>query len=107
MSAAVTSGGGEEARALREQLSSLQALLALSMRMTDTEDERQILRLTGTAVPSLARCRLLGAFLVDDGWQLAPANTAGAELLADVETQLAVVSTARGARTASRRGAGC
>ncbi|MET0712934.1 MAG: hypothetical protein ABWZ30_10565, partial [Jiangellaceae bacterium] len=94
MSAPAASGGGEDVRALREQLSSLQALLALSMRMTDTEDELQILRLTGTAVPSLARCRLLGAFLVDDGWQLASADTAEVEVLADVETQLAVVGTA-------------
>ena len=102
MSAPAASGGGEDVRVLREQLSSLQALLALSMRMTDTEDERQILRLTGTAVPSLARCRLLGAFLVDDGWQLASADTAEAELLADVETQLAVVGTAGGAITVGR-----
>jgi sugar diacid utilization regulator len=72
------------------------------MRMTDTEDERQILRLAGTAVPSLARCRLLGAFLVDDGWQLTSADTAEVEVLADVETQLAVVGTAGGAITVGR-----
>ena len=101
MSAPAVLGGGEETRALREQISSLQALLALSM-LTDTEDERQILRLTGTAVPSLARCRVLGAFLVDDGWQLASAETAEAELLADVETQLAVVGTAGGAIAVGR-----
>jgi sugar diacid utilization regulator len=102
MSAPAASGGGEDVRVLREQLSSLQALLALSMRMTDTEDERQILGLTGTAVPSLARCRLLGAFLVDDGWQLASADIAEVEVLADVETQLAVVGTAGGAITVGR-----
>lgn len=99
MSAPAASGGGEDVRILREQLSSLQALLALSMRMTDTEDEQQILRLTGTAVPSLACCRLLGAFLIDDGWRLASADTAAVDMLADVETQLAVVGPAGGAIT--------
>ena len=102
MSVPAASSGGEDVRVLREQLSSLQALLALSMRMTDTEDERQILRLAGTAVPSLARCRLLGAFLVDDGWQLASADAAELELLADVETQLAVVGPAGGSIAVGR-----
>ena len=61
MNLPVTSGGTEIDLPLREQLSNLQALLALSMRMTDSEDEEKILRLAGTAVPSLARCRLVGA----------------------------------------------
>ncbi|MET0578611.1 MAG: helix-turn-helix domain-containing protein [Ilumatobacteraceae bacterium] len=82
---------------MREQLSNLQALLALSMRMTDSEDEEKILRLAGTAVPSLSRCRLVGAHLVDDGWHMASDGSAGAWVRADVDVQLAVVSATGGA----------
>jgi hypothetical protein len=46
----------------------LEDLLALSLRMTNTSDEEAILRLAGTAVPSLAHCRLLGAHLADETW---------------------------------------
>ncbi|MDQ3105233.1 MAG: hypothetical protein M3Q87_08480, partial [Actinomycetota bacterium] len=53
---------------LREQLSNMQALLVLSMLMTESRDERQILHLACTAVPSLARCGLEGVYLVDAGW---------------------------------------
>ena len=97
MNLPVTSGGTESDLPLREQLSNLQALLALSMRMTDSEDEEKILRLAGTAVPSLARCRLVGAHLADDGWHVASDGSAEAQVRADVEMQLAVVSTAGGA----------
>ena len=97
MNLPVTSGGTEIDLPLREQLSNLQALLALSMRMTDSEDEEKILRLAGTAVPSLARCRLVGAHLADDGWHVASDGPAEAQVRADVEMQLAVVSTAGGA----------
>jgi sugar diacid utilization regulator len=92
-----TSGGTETDLPLREQLSHLQALLALSMRMTDSEDEEKILRLAATAVPSLARCRLIGAYVVDDGWHATKASAADAQLRAEIEMQLAVVSTAGGA----------
>ena len=97
-----TSGGTETDLPLREQLSNLQALLALSMRMTDSEDEEKILRLAGTAVPSLARCRLVGAYLADDGWHATKASAADAQLRAEVEMQLAVVSTAGGAIAVGR-----
>ncbi|MET0144291.1 MAG: helix-turn-helix domain-containing protein [Ilumatobacteraceae bacterium] len=97
MNPPVTSGGDESDLQLREQLSNLQALLALSMRMTDSEDEERILRLAGTAVPSLARCRLVGAHLADDGWYMAEDGSAETQVRADVEVQLAVVSTAGGA----------
>ena len=96
MNLPVTSGGAESDLPLREQLSNLQALLVLSMRMTDSEDEEKILRLAATAVPSLARCRLVGAHLADDGWHVASGGSAEAQVRADVEMQLAVVSTAGG-----------
>ena len=86
-----------------ERLSSLQALLALSMRMTDTEDERQILHLAGTAVPFARACRLLGAFLVETDGSWCRPTPPRRELLADVETQLAVVGhRRRGHRRRSR-----
>ena len=66
------SGEGRSDVVLRDQLSGLQALLALSMRMTDSNDETQILRLASTAVPSLGRCRMVGAHLSDDGWHPPP-----------------------------------
>jgi sugar diacid utilization regulator len=43
--------------AIRDQLASLRALLALSLAMTTIDDEAEILRLTTTAVPSLGDCR--------------------------------------------------
>ena len=66
----VASRSDEADLALREQLSSLQALVALSMRMTDSDDEALILRLAGTAVPSLASCRLVGIHLTEEGWRV-------------------------------------
>jgi sugar diacid utilization regulator len=52
-----------------DQLSSLHAVLVLSMLMNVSGDEEQILSMAATAVPSLARCRLEGAFSTATGWQ--------------------------------------
>ncbi|UDY37664.1 PucR family transcriptional regulator [Dermatobacter hominis] len=91
-----TSGpdGDDTGPTLRELLSSLQALVALSMQMTDSDDEAQILQLGDAAVVSLARCRLVGTYLEDVGWHAGPD---GAGERAEVEAQLSVVSTAGGA----------
>ncbi|MBV9952610.1 MAG: helix-turn-helix domain-containing protein [Acidimicrobiia bacterium] len=72
------------------------------MRMTDTTGEHQIIRLAATAVPSLAACRLVGVYLLDDGWQHAPDEIAERHVLVEVETQLAVVSNAGGAIAAGQ-----
>ncbi len=48
---------------LRTQLSNLQGLLVLAMLMTESSDERQILRLATSSVGGLARCRLEGVYL--------------------------------------------
>lgn len=53
---------------LREQLSNLQGLLVLSMLMTESRDEKQLLHLASTSVPSLGTCRNEGVFLVGTGW---------------------------------------
>jgi DNA-binding PucR family transcriptional regulator len=54
--------------ALRDQMSSLRALLFLSMLMAESE-EGQILHLASTAVPSLAPCQVAGLY-VDGSWSL-------------------------------------
>jgi DNA-binding PucR family transcriptional regulator len=83
--------------ALRWQLSNLQAVLALSMRMTQTGDERQILHLATTSVPSLSRCRLCGVYLLDEGWHAGAGPCTRADVCADLEAQFAVLSSAGGA----------
>lgn len=50
---------------LRGQLSRLNALLVLSMLMTESADEQQIIRLGASAAPSFAACRLVGVFTHD------------------------------------------
>lgn len=84
---------------LHDQLSRLQDLLALSMAMTDCGDERQILELATTAVPSVGRCRLSGVHLVDRGWHPAEGACADPEVRHVVEAQFAVLSNAGGAVT--------
>ncbi|MGH3825147.1 MAG: PucR family transcriptional regulator [Pseudonocardiaceae bacterium] len=54
---------------LRDQLSSLQGLLMLSMLMTESGDDQQILHLATTSVPSLGRCHLGGVHLLGSGWR--------------------------------------
>ena len=83
--------------ALRDQLTGLHDLLALSMVMTDCGDERQILDLATTAVPSLGRCRLGGVYLDEGGWTAASGPCADPEVRGVVEAQFAVLTTAGGA----------
>jgi hypothetical protein len=82
--------------ALRDQLSSLLSLLVLSLRMTESRDERQILELATMSAPSLVDCRVYGAFL-DGAWLLTSKPLDRAEARADVEAQFAVLSEAGGA----------
>jgi DNA-binding PucR family transcriptional regulator len=64
---AVRVPAGDEA-ALRGQMSSLRALLFLSMLMAESE-EAQVLHLATTAVPSMAACQVAGLH-VDGSWSL-------------------------------------
>jgi DNA-binding PucR family transcriptional regulator len=59
---------------LRTQLSNLQGLLVLSMLMTESEDESQILHLAGTSVSALARCHLEGVALTEAVWRPAKSS---------------------------------
>ena len=55
-------------KTLRDQLASFRPLLALSMVMTSSRDETEILRIATTAVPSLSGGRVEAAYF-DDGWR--------------------------------------
>jgi DNA-binding PucR family transcriptional regulator len=89
--------GRESDVALRDQLSNLQGLLVLSMLMTESDDEEQIVHLAATAVPSLGRSRLQGVYLVGQGWHASAGPAIDAEVRADMEAQFAVLTKAGGA----------
>jgi len=61
----VTKVDAESDIELRGQLSRINALLVLSMLMTESSDEQQIIRLGASAAPSFAACRLVGVFTHD------------------------------------------
>lgn len=73
---------------LRDQLSSLQGLLVLSMLMTESGDDRQILHLATTSVPSLGRCHLGGVYLLGSGWQATATPYTEPDVRATVDVQL-------------------
>ncbi|KWX01058.1 CdaR family transcriptional regulator [Carbonactinospora thermoautotrophica] len=73
---------------LRDQLSSLRGLLMLSMLMTASGDERQILHLATTSVPSFGHCHVEGVYLVDGQWQETVPSPTRAEVRAALEAQL-------------------
>jgi sugar diacid utilization regulator len=84
--------------ALRDQLSSLLSLLVLSIRMTESRAEQQILELATSSVPSLVECRLHGAFIqASGGWLTTSGPLEAGEVQADLEAQFAVLSEAGGA----------
>jgi sugar diacid utilization regulator len=68
-------------RALRDQLASFRPLLALSMVMTSSRDEAEILRVATTAVPSLSGGRVAAVYF-DGQWH--GAGSAGRPADADV-----------------------
>lgn len=76
---------------LRRQLSALRSLLVLSMLMTESGTEAQILRWAVTAVPSLSSCETWGVHLERHGWRLlltdvsAPARAPVERRLAELE----------------------
>ncbi|MDT7713827.1 MAG: hypothetical protein QOG46_2734 [Pseudonocardiales bacterium] len=89
--------GAAERAALREQLASFRPLLALSMVMTSSRDESEILSTAITAVPSVGGRRVEAVHL-DDGWRSVGSvgRPAKAELL---QAQLAALDRFGGAVT--------
>src|SRR6266478_3695308 len=71
---------------LREHLSAFRQLLALSMVMTDTADEDEIIRLATTAIPSLGPFR--GAAVSLDGAWWPGATVRSTAPAVDLERQL-------------------
>jgi sugar diacid utilization regulator len=72
---------------VRQELSSLRGLLAMSILMMERRDERDVLHLSATAVPSLVRSRTVGVHVVGSGWEPATTNAMDAGL-ARVAAQL-------------------
>ncbi|MGH3897965.1 MAG: PucR family transcriptional regulator [Pseudonocardiaceae bacterium] len=86
---------GAAGRALRDQLASFRPLLALSMLMTSSSDESEILRIATTAVPSLGGGRV-AAVCLDGDWQAA--GSVNHPVNADVlHTQFAALGRSGGA----------
>ena len=77
--------GRDELGLLRSQLTNLRALLVLSILMTESADDQQILRLATSAAASLGTWQIAG-FVIGDAWQAggrhcgAPAPELAAEL---------------------------
>ncbi|WP_214364565.1 helix-turn-helix domain-containing protein [Pseudonocardia sp. H11422] len=89
--------GRDPELALRDQLSSLQGLLVLSMLMTGRNNEEQILQLADNAVRSIGRYRLEGVHLQDLGWRATAPSCTRPEVRADLEAQCAAIRSAGGA----------
>ena len=54
--------------AVRGQLTNMRAMLVLSILMTESADEEQILRLAGSAASSLGDWRIAGFAIGEDWW---------------------------------------
>jgi len=90
--------------ALREQLSNLRGLLALSMMMTERRQLDEILHLATTAIPALVRAQALGVHLpVGDGarWHAIRAGLELPAVRADVLSQLQHLPRAGGSLSIS------
>jgi sugar diacid utilization regulator len=81
---------------LRTQLSNLRGLLVLSMLMTASSDEQQILQLATTSLGGLARCHLAGVHLTEGGWRQTARSLTQAENCGRVEAQLAALGSQGG-----------
>lgn len=89
---------------MHDQLSNLRGLLLLSMLMTESTEESQILRLAETSVPSFGRCRTEGVYLIDGGWRPVSSSPSGHVRLPDVTKELDSLGRNGGPITALDRG---
>lgn len=95
--------GAEEVEP-REHLSKLQGLFVLAQLMAESRDEDHLVRLAGSAVPSLGPFRLLGVHLRDKGWCEVADALASPQVKADMERQAARLTSGRAPMVASCRG---
>lgn len=91
----VTAGSSE--LALRDQLSNLRGLRALTMLMTEHGNEDDIVYLATTAVPSLGRCRINGVHLDGGGWRATAGSCTQPAVRADASVQLTRLDEVGGA----------
>src|SRR5918996_248457 len=88
----------------REHLSKLQGLFVLAQLMAESRDEDHLVRLAGSAVPSLGPFRLLGVHLRDGGWCDLADAVAAPEDQTDMERQLARLTPGTGPLVAPDHG---
>ena len=79
--------GTGRVESLQGQLSSVRGLLAISLVMMERRQERDVLHLAATAVPSLVRCQTVGIHLDGSGWE--PSVTSDGDALARADLALA------------------
>lgn len=96
MSAPAVPGPRPAPAELRDRLSNLRGLLILSMLMTESGDEEQILHLATTSVPSYARCRVAGVHRSDRGWHHPSTTLAADASRTSVEEQIALLGRSGG-----------
>ncbi len=79
---------------LRQRLGELRALLVISLLMTESVDEGQILELAASSAPGLGHWRIDGYGFTDGRWR--SSTDRGAVIPSDLAAQLAVLGTAGG-----------
>lgn len=80
--------GVRPAEGLREQLSTMRALLALSMLMTEVSDEDGIFELVAEALPAMTCCHLAGIYLDEGRWKWPRSGSTGPALGRHLEERL-------------------
>ena len=79
---------------LRERLGEFRALLVISLLMTESVGEDQILELAASSAPGLGPWRIVGYGFTDGRWH--PANEHGAPVPADLAERLAALGSGAG-----------
>ena len=74
---------------LRQRLGNLRALLVISLLMTESVDEQQILQLASSSAPGLGNWRIEGFAFVDGSWR-SGTNRGSAGMPAGLPAQLGV-----------------
>lgn len=80
--------GDGEAGELRTRLADLRALLVMSLLMTESVNEDQILSLAVSSAPGLGGCRIDGFYFIDGTWR---PGTGGLPVTDELTDQLAVL----------------
>jgi sugar diacid utilization regulator len=92
--------------AASQLLTSMRALLVLSMLMSESDDEGRIVGLANSTVPSLVQGGLEGVYLQPGGWQAMDNGGSVSDAAADTEAQFSVLGEAGGAVAVLGRGWG-